>query len=252
VKPRIGITAGFTEVDIGPAAGRVVQEQSPTGTGSGRKVAVRGEYVAAVAAGGGAPVVLAPVGDDEPLEMLADRIDGLLLTGGEDLDPALWGETPHPAAEIIDPRRQRSDLRLIAWADARNLPVLGVCLGCQEMAVHRGGRIIQHVPDETSERHRSEKRPRATHEIRIEAGSLLAGIVGAGPLEVNSGHHQAVRDAGRALSVVARSPDGIIEAIEDPSPGRFFLGVQWHPEDLVREGPHRALFVALCKAAEKR
>ncbi len=194
-------------------------------------------------------MVLAPLADDESLDDLRNHIDGLLLTGGEDLDPALWGEPPHPAVKMIDPRRQRSDLRLLAWADRLGLPVLGICLGCQEMAVHRGGRILQHVPDETKERHRNDKRPRATHEIRIEAGSLLASIVGAGPLEVNSGHHQAVREAGRGLSVVARSPDGIIEAIEDPTPGRFFLGVQWHPEDLVREGPHRALFAALCRAA---
>ena len=102
--------------------------------------------------------------------------------------------------------------------------------------MHRGGRIIQHVPDVTGESHRNDRRPRATHEIRIEAGSLLASIVGAGLLEVNSGHHQAVREPGRGLSIVARSPEGIIEAIEDPTPGRFFLGVQWHPEDLVAEG----------------
>ena len=249
MRPRIGVTAGFTQVDIGPKPKQVAQDRSPTGGAAGRAVKVRGEYPAAVEAGGGEPVVLAPLADDEPLDALREHLDGLLLTGGEDLDPALWGEPLHPAAELIDPRRQRSDLRLIEWADRLGVPVLGICLGCQEMAVHRGGRIIQHVSDETAERHRNDKRPRATHEIRIAGGSLLAGIVGAGLLEVNSGHHQAVREAGRGLSVVARSPEGIIEAIEDPTPGRFFLGVQWHPEDLIAEGPHRALFTALCRAA---
>jgi putative glutamine amidotransferase len=249
MKPRIGVTAGYTQVDIGPKAGQVSESCSLTGGPAGCRVAVRGEYPQAVEAGGGEPVVLAPLADEESPDGLAGRIDGLLMTGGEDLDSALWGEPLHPAAEIIDPRRQRSDLRLLEWADRVGLPVLGICLGCQEMAVHRGGRIIQHVPDETQENHRNERKPRATHEISVVDGSLLAGIVGTGPLEVNSGHHQAVRQAGRGLSIVARSPFGIIEAIEDPTPGRFFLGVQWHPEDLVAEGPHRALFAALCKAA---
>jgi putative glutamine amidotransferase len=182
--PRIGVSAGFTQVDIGPRERRFLQEQSPTGLALGRTVHVRGEYPAAVKAGGGEPVVLAPLGDDEPLDDLRGRIDGLLLTGGEDLDPSLWGEAVHPAVEIIDPRRQRSDLRLAAWADSLGLPVLGICLGCQEMAVLRGGRIIQHVPDVSQGpiSHRSPNPPRATHEIRVEAGSLLAGIVGAGPL----------------------------------------------------------------------
>jgi|WetSurMetagenome_2_1015567.scaffolds.fasta_scaffold119274_2 putative glutamine amidotransferase len=249
MKPRIGVTAGYTQVDIGPKANQVPADRSLSRMAG--EIKVRGEYPQAVEAGGGEPVVLAPLADDELPDDLAGRIDGLLLTGGEDLDPVLWGEPRHPAAEIIDPRRQRSDLRLIEWADRIGLPVLGICLGCQEMAVHRGGRIIQHVPDETRENHRNDRKPRATHEIRIVAASLLAGIVGTGLLEVNSGHHQAVRHAGRGLAVVALSPDGIIEAIEDPTPGRFFLGVQWHPEDLVAEGPHRALFAALCKAAAK-
>jgi putative glutamine amidotransferase len=251
VKPRIGITAGFTKVDIGPQGRRFVQVKSPTGPDAGRTVAVRGEYAAAVEAGGGEPVVLAPLADEENLGALAGRIDGLLMTGGEDLSPDLWGEDKHPAATIIDPRRQRSDLRLAAWADERRLPVLGICLGCQEMAVHRGGSIVQHVPDEVggAVRHRNEKRPRATHPITIEPYSLLATIVNCRQMEVNSGHHQAVRTAGRDLRIVARSPDGLIEAIEDPTAGRFFLGVQWHPEDLIDVQPHRMLFEALCRAA---
>lgn len=251
MKPRIGVTAGFTEVDIGPEERRFVQLKSPTGPDAGRTVAVRGEYTAAVVAGGGEPVVLAPLADDEGPEKLAGCIDGLLMTGGEDLDPVLWGEALHPAAKIIDPRRQRSDLRLVAWADQRRLPVLGICLGCQEMAVHRGGSLIQHVTDEVGEavRHRNAKRPRATHKIAIEPYSLLATIVNGRQMEVNSGHHQAVRTPGCGLRIVARSPDGVIEAIEDPDAGRFFLGVQWHPEDLVDVLPHRMLFEALCRAA---
>jgi len=236
MKPRIGITAGFGTLDGRPRAH------------------VPAAYIDAVSAGGGAAVVLAPPGDEADVPAALGAVDGLLLSGGDDLDPALWGEARHPEARVIDPRRQRWDLVLIAEADARGLPVLGICLGCQEMAVARGGRLIQHLPDEPGAHldHGSGGRPRARHPVEVAAGSLLAGIVGAGALQANSTHHQAVREPGRDLRIVARSPDGVIEGIEDPSPGRFFLSVQWHPEDLVAEPRHRALFEALSRAAAER
>jgi len=232
MKPRIGITASLGQLD-----GR-------------RRVHVPAAYVDAVAGAGGVPIVLAPADEAEAGEALA-AVRGLLLTGGNDLDPRLWGEEPRPGTEIIDPRRQAWDLRLIAEAEERRLPVLGICLGCQELAVSRGGRLIQHLPQEQGGPvdHGGGGRPRAMHAVEVDAGSLLASFVGAGTLEVNSTHHQAIREPGRDLRVVARGPDGIIEGVEDPSPDRFFLGVQWHPEDLCDRPPHRALFQALCRAA---
>ena len=249
MKPRIALTAGLTRVDLGPryrTYGEVAAE-----SGLQEKVQVRVDYVDVVEAAGGEPVVLAPLPGEARARRLLDVADGLLLTGGEDLNPQLWGERPHPETSRIDTRRQQSDLELVHVADAAGVPVLGICLGCQEMAVSRGGRIIQHVPDEGGPVivHSSGTHPRATHPVMIEPRSLLGQIVGAERLLVNSGHHQAVRDPGRGMRIVARSPDGIIEAIEDPAPGRFFLGVQWHPEDLRDEPAHLALFEALCRAA---
>jgi len=232
MKPRIGITASLGQLD-----GRL-------------RVHVPAAYVEAVAGAGGVPVILAPA-DDAAAGDALDAVHGLLLTGGDDLDPSLWGEPPHPKTVIIDPHRQSWDLRLIAVAEERRLPILGICLGCQELAVSRGGRLIQHVLEEMGDAvdHGGGGRPRAMHTAQVDAGSLLASFVGAGELEVNSTHHQAIGEPGRGLRVVARSPDGIIEGVEDPSPDRFFLGVQWHPEDLCDQPPHRALFQALCRVA---
>jgi len=232
MKPRIGITAGLGQLD-----GR-------------RRVHVPAAYVDAVAGAGGVPIVLAPADEAAAGEALA-AVRGLLLTGGNDLDPRRWGEEPDPRTVLLDPQREKWDLRLIGAADERRLPVLGICLGCQELAVSRGGRLIQHLLEDKrgAADHGGGGRPRAMHAAEVGAGSLLASIVGAGTLEVNSTHHQAIREPGRDLRVVARSPDGIIEGIEDPSPDRFFLGVQWHPEDLCDRPPHRALFQALCRAA---
>jgi putative glutamine amidotransferase len=251
MKPRIAVTAGLTKVDVGPRFRRYGSDGRPAPAGEPGVVVVREEYVAAVEIAGGEPVVMGPLGRDRTPQELVGLADGILLTGGEDLDPALWNEPPHPKSELIDRRRQQSDLNLTAMADACGMPVLGICLGCQEMAVVRGGRLIQHVYEEmgTVGLHLGEKIPQGTHGVTVETGSLLASIVGAGELQVNSRHHQAVRKAGRGMKVVARSGDRIIEAIEDPAAGRFFLGVQWHPEDLIDQSKQRALFEALCREA---
>ena len=207
-------------------------------------------YVRAVQAAGGEPLVLPPPeSGPPPANRLAD-LGGLLLAGGRDLDPALWGEPKHPKTLLVDPRRQASDLALLEEADARGLPVLAVCLGIQELAVHRGGTLIQHVPDEpNAARHDGTTQRPVTHVVVIEADSLLARIVGPEPLDANSRHHQAVREPGRGMRVVARSADGLIEAVESQDRRRFVLGVQWHAENLVHDPRHLALFKALCRAA---
>lgn len=237
MKPRIAITASLGDVE------------------GGRRVHLLIAYADAVATAGGTPVILAPPHDAAWAKDLLGVADAILLAGGPDLDAQAWGETNHPKAVLMDPRRQKADMACVAVADAHRLPVLGICLGCQEMAVSRGGSLIQHLPDEPGDLadHGRGGEPRVMHWVTVEAGSLLAQVVGAGRIEVNSAHHQAVRHQGRAMRVVARSPDGVVEAIEDPTPGRFFLGVQWHPEDIIDRPPHLALFEALCQsAAEKR
>jgi len=232
MKPRIALTAGLSVLD-----GR-------------ERVHLPVAYVEAVAAAGGTPMVIPPADAASAEEVLAVA-HGLLVIGGDDLDPCLWGEPRNARTAVIDPRRQRADLALVAAADASGMPVLGICLGMQEMAVHRGGRLIQHVPDEPSATldHVGSGRPRAMHNVAIVAGSLLARILRTDAVVANSSHHQAVREPGRGMRVVARTSDGVIEGIEDPTPGRFFLGVQWHPEDLIDRPPHLALFEAVCLAA---
>jgi len=208
-------------------------------------------YARAVQKAGGNPLVLQPLESGPPPANRLKDADGLLLTGGRDLDPALWGEPKHPKTLLMDPRRQEADLALLKEAAARGLPVLAVCLGIQELAVHRGGTLIQHIPDvPNAARHDGTKQRPITHVVTMEADSLLARIVGPSPLETNSRHHQAVREPGRGMRVVARSADGLIEAIESEDRGRFVLGVQWHAEDLVHEPRHLALFKALCESAE--
>lgn len=263
MRPRIALTTGLSRVDLGRADDRYDGHPQVPWRRDGEHVQVRGAYYEAVERGGGEPIVLPPLAEGDPPSGLLDIADGLLLTGGEDLDSALWGEPKHPRAELIDKRRQDSDFRLLAFAEARGMPVFGICLGCQEIAVHRGGRLIQHVPDEPAVEgpHRLEKSdPASRHAVSVEPGSLLAEIVGLEPLATNSRHHQAVREAGRGLRVSARCGDRVIEAIEDATPGLpgrrrgtsggFLLGVQWHPEDLTDQPRHLALFQALCRAAE--
>ena len=207
-------------------------------------------YVRAVQKVGGNPLVLQPLESGPPPANRLKDADGLLLAGGRDLDPALWGEPKHSKTLLVDPRRQEADLALLEEADARGLPVLAVCLGIQELAVHRGGTLIQHVPDvPNAARHDGTTQRPVTHVVTIEADSLLARIVGPEPLETNSRHHQAVREPGRGMRIVARSADGLIEAIESEDRGRFVLGVQWHAEDLIAEPRHLALFKALCEWA---
>ncbi|MBL7140629.1 MAG: gamma-glutamyl-gamma-aminobutyrate hydrolase family protein [Planctomycetes bacterium] len=235
MRPRIAITMDVTLAD------------------GERRVQLPAAYAEAVAAAGGEPMLLPPTPAGAPAD-LPHLADALLLTGGRDLDTTAWGEPLHPKARLMDPMRQEADLDLLASADACNMPVLAICLGCQEMAVHRGGRIIQHLPDEPGERadHGRAGRPRVFHPVQMTSGSLLARLVGTERIEVNSRHHQAVREPGREMAVVARAPDGVIEAIEDPSPGRFWLGVQWHPEDMTDRPEHAALFQALCRAAAEK
>jgi len=232
MKPRIAMAIGLETADGG------VRLQMPVA------------YADAVTAAGGLPLALPPAEMADGAAELLEAADGLLLTGGPDLDSTLWGEAVHPAAKRLDPRRQAADLALLAAAEARGMPVLGVCLGCQEMAAYRGGRLIQHVYDDPKVgAHGGDGRPAATHRVTIEADSLLARLVGGEPFDVNSTHHQAVREPGRGMRRVATAEDGTIEAIEDVDGRRFFLGVQWHPEKLRTVARHLALFRGLVEAA---
>ncbi len=212
-----------------------------------------GSYVEAVVGAGGLPILIPLTLDGDNLSQVYGRLDGVLLPGGADFDPARFGARPHPAAGPADADRDRLEIDLIRRAVDEDKPLLGVCRGAQAINVALGGTLIQDIPTEHATsidhyRHYPEH-PLATiaHRVRVEEESRLAHILGAPIVDVNSRHHQALRELAPGLVVAARAPDGIVEAIE--LPGRaFVLGVQWHPENLQSQPEMKALFVEFVKA----
>ena len=202
-------------------------------------------YMRAVELAGGVPVVLPPLEDG--IATLLERLDGVCLSGGPDLDPAAYGARAHELLGPTEPALDRFELELARAANAAGMPVLGVCRGAQTLNVARGGTLHQHV-----EGHRqTELATRSVHAVRIAARSLAARVLGARSADVNSFHHQAVDRLGDGLVATAWAPDGTVEAIEDPR-HPFLLGVQWHAETLVADDGQLALFSALVDAAGGR
>jgi putative glutamine amidotransferase len=201
-------------------------------------------YLRAVDAAGGLPIVLPPVAL-EIVPALLERLDGICLSGGPDLDPDAYGAPiRHPELGPTEPTLDAFELAVARAADASGLPLLGICRGAQALNVARGGTLHQHV-----EGHRQAALGTVrTHSVTVTAGTRLAELTGAGLLEVNSFHHQAVDAVGSGLRVVAQAGDGTVEAIEDPT-RNVFLGVQWHAETLAERPEHGALFAALVEAA---
>jgi len=232
-RPVIGIT-----IDTSDTSGRY---ESPV------------TYAAAVEKAGGLPLLLPYRVDASLVPQYADVIDGMLFSGGNDLDPSLYGEGAwHPKAVRIDPIRQAFEMALIAEVEKRRLPTLGVCLGSQLMNVHRGGSLIQFLPDEVPgiEHRRIPGQEPGRHPIQLDIESQLGRAIGKRDVSVNTYHKQAIRTIGRGLRVIATAPDGVIEAYEDPA-FPLFAAVQWHPERLLTEPEHLAPFELLVrKAAE--
>jgi putative glutamine amidotransferase len=201
-------------------------------------------YLRAIERGGGLPVVLAHDAPDVAEALLA-RLDGLCLAGGPDIDPVSYGAGDrHPQLGETDSAVDAIELALVRAADARGIPILGLCRGAQAINVARGGTLRQHV-----EGHRQiTPAIEVAHRVAVQTGSRLCNLTGAHHLGVNSFHHQAADRLGDGLRAVATAPDGTTEAIEDPS-RPFLLGVQWHAEGMVERSEHCALFAALVHAA---
>ncbi|AOX15780.1 gamma-glutamyl-gamma-aminobutyrate hydrolase family protein [Kozakia baliensis] len=211
--------------------------------------ALRRHYFDAIVRAGGLPVGLGH--DPEQADALMGRLDGLVVTGGAfDLDPALYGEAIHPKT-APKPGRTEAEMALLRAGLAHDLPILGICGGMQLMAVAYGGTLIQHIPDahpDALPHEQPNPRDEAGHGIDIAPDTLLARIADVTRMDVNSSHHQAVRDAG-SLRISARAPDGIVEAIEEDGPF-FRLGVQWHPEFAIDPADSR-IFAAFIDAARQ-
>ncbi|MGE0455019.1 MAG: gamma-glutamyl-gamma-aminobutyrate hydrolase family protein [Vicinamibacteria bacterium] len=213
---------------------------------------LRKDYLRSVEQDGGLPLVLAPGGAGDAKELLK-RLDALVLTGGDDVDPALYGEQPHASVRGLAHERDAFELALVREALERDLPLLAICRGHQVLNVAAGGTLIQDIPSQVAGAlaHDPEgERWALAHSVRIEPGTRLRRILGQDEVQVNSFHHQAVKEIGRGLVVSARSPeDGVVEGIELPD-RRFALGVQWHPESFWgRPEGFRPLFRALIEAA---
>lgn len=203
-------------------------------------------YVASVRAAGGRAIIL-PSGEDNGLaDEYLGICQGLMLSGGGDLDPALWGELPSPRLGEITPQRDSVEMALARRALAINLPLLGICRGCQVLAVAAGGSLYQDLAGDLCH---MQKAPRnyPIHAIFIEPGTRLERILGQNRIKVNSFHHQAVKQPGKGFLVTARAADGTVEAIESPDHG-FALGVQWHPECMDDEAS-KLIFKSLVAAA---
>ena len=211
------------------------------------------DYATSVERAGGMPWPLPYKTDLALIPQIVDLLDGILFSGGDDLDPSLYGEAWHPKAERIDPDRQRFELALIEEVERRRMPALGVCLGCQLMNVHRGGSLMQFLPEvdrQAALEHRKMNDDTRRHPVRLEPGTRLAEAVGADEISVNTRHKQAISRMGKGLRVIAKAPDGVIEGIEDPS-HPFFMAVQWHPENLIDRREHLVPFELLVTSARQ-
>jgi putative glutamine amidotransferase len=231
MRPRIGLT-----LDADEAA---------------RRYELKVGYVDAVLAAGGLPILL-PHGDASASAAYLALLDALVVTGGAfDLSPERYGEARRPECGPAKEDRTRFEAELLEAALAAQLPVLGICGGMQLMNVVRGGTLYQDLPADAGIRGHEQPPPKdvPSHEVRIAPGTLLARLVGAEPLPVNSTHHQAVNVPGAGVLLSARAPDGVVEALELPDLA-FAVGVQWHPEASLRHEPrHAGLFRGLVDAA---
>ncbi len=244
--PIIGITATLKE-DVDSVAERPL----------GRFVRADLDYVEGVAAAGGVPVVLPPVGGRRTAEAVIRGLDGLLLSGGSDLDPGYYGEKPAPELGPTIPERDAFEMPLLALALRHKLPIFGICRGMQLLNVALGGTLYQDLPSQWGRgvlKHRQETpKWQPTHEVEVLGGAYLGEIMDRDVIKVNSYHHQGIKDLAGGLVVSARSADGVAEAVEagDLSE-RWLVGVQWHAEAMRGADPRQgALFEAHVSAAER-
>ena len=206
----------------------------------------------AVQEAGGIAVVVPAHGYADDAHALLDRLDGLLFSGGPDIDPVSYGQPAHPQlGSDVDRVADEHEFALLGAARERDIPMLAICRGMQALNVDRGGSLHQHLPDRTELEHRQRYEPfEPAHAVTVAARSPLHRITGRRRLMVNSLHHQAVDRLGNGLEVIASAPDGTVEALHDPA-AHFALGVQWHAELLTHRPEHAPVIAALITAAAR-
>lgn len=219
------------------------------------RVRVNEAYTTALASAGLIPVVLPPVDPTLAIGSLND-VAGLVLTGGEDIDPRLFGEASHPATGKAHAARDAYELALARTASELRIPTLAICRGVQVMNVALGGTLVQDIPSQRPQaidHDPAGKRAERVHRVLLDSKSKLAELLGTASITTNSSHHQALDDVARALRVTGRSEDDIIEAVESIDPAWWMIGVQWHPEELTAtpEDWDRRLFAAFAEAVRE-
>jgi putative glutamine amidotransferase len=242
----IGITGTLKE-DVEVAAERPL----------GKYVRSDLDYVEGVAGAGGTPVVLPPLGDETAAASVVESLDGLLLSGGSDLDPGYYGEVPGTELGPTIPERDAFEMALVGMALRRGIPIFGICRGLQVLNVALGGTLYQDIPSQwegDALKHRqSIPKWQPSHEVELKEGSYIAEVMGRGVVKVNSYHHQGVKDLAEGLVVTGRSSDGVVEVVESRDLSeRWLLGVQWHAEAMRGSDPQQeSLFEAHVAAAER-
>lgn len=244
MKPLIGITCNYSQQDLGTSTGIGVPGQHWT--------LIATDYVHAVEKAGGIPMLLPFTDDTQTLFELTDRCDGILITGGDDVAPFLYGEDVSHRTAHLEPVRDKQEYLLMKHLlEQSSVPLLGICRGCQILNVAVGGTLYQDLPTE-GKYHTllNASRDSFAHRVRIQKGSRLEQIIGSDSILTNSYHHQSVKDVAPGLTVTGTTADGVIEAVEKDG-DRFILGVQWHPEMTWSCPINQKIFQAFIKACEK-
>jgi putative glutamine amidotransferase len=244
MRPLIGVSTS----ELRPAEGAHFAHHSEPPR---RMLALGLTYLEAIEAAGGIPVILAPL-PARRLDSIIERLDGICLSGGPDLEPGCYGAEAHPELGPTEPEVDLFELGLARTARRRGLPILAICRGMQVLNVARGGTLVQHLPDVVGEGigHRQDiPASKPSHGVSLASESRLASIAGGDRIEVNSFHHQAIDTLAAGLEPVGWADDGVIEAVEVPG-DRFTVGVQWHAECLTDRPEQARLFTGLIDAAE--
>jgi putative glutamine amidotransferase len=241
-RPVIGITAS-------------IDQRSPA---FGETYSLTRKYAEGVLQAGGVPLIVPHNLDEDSLRAVLDRLDGVLLSGGGDVDPVLFSEDAHPATHEIESDRDRLELTLARWVVESDVPLLAICRGIQVLNVALGGSLVQDIPSQVpaalqhSFDRKTTPRNYLAHPVKIDPGSQLARIMQLDVAQTNSWHHQSIKQAADGLQVTAVASDGVVEAVEVPG-RRFAIGVQWHPEWLFEEqAEHRRLFEELVRVSTDR
>lgn len=222
---------------------------------AGPQMRLHAGYVDAVYQSGGLPILIPPGLKDHELEDLLDRLDGIVLTGcSQDMDPKKMGLSAHPAVTPMPSRREDADRLLTQIVIDRQMPVLAIAVGMHELNVLSGGSLFMHLPEDQPKAlpHKDNSGGAHRHIVLLEPGTRVDAIYGGGEIRVNSYHHQAIQNVAPGFRICAKSPDGIIEAIESEDDGWFAVGVQWHPHSETASALDMQLFESFLQACAKQ